>query len=307
MGKQNWRKLGLLLAPDGQLSWARTHVAVPVAVPLDSQRYRVFVTGRDSEGRSNIGHFELNFTSDPPSAGPLSDLPALSPGQLGCFDDRGAMSSWVVTHQGRQLHYYTGCNLGVTVPFYFSIGLAVSDDGGKTLKRFSQGPILGRSSVDPILTASACVLLENEIWRMWYVSAAKWVSATPRAKHYYHIRYAESQDGISWRPTGKICVDFRDAKEYAISRPCVLHENGLYRMWFSHRGASYRIGYAESSDGLEWERHDDYVGLDVSASGWDSEMIEYPFVFRRGQRLYMLYNGNGYGATGVGLAVLDES
>ena len=49
------------------------------------------------------------------------------------------------------------------------------------------------------------------------------------------------------------------------------------------------------------------VGIDVSADGWDSEMIEYPFVFDyKGQR-YMLYDGNGYGKTGFGLAVLVKN
>ena len=50
-------------------------------------------------------------------------------------------------------------------------------------------------------------------------------------------------------------------------------------MWYSYRGDAYRIGYAESVDGLEWERKDEEAGIDVSADGWDSEMIEYPCVF----------------------------
>src|SRR5437763_13135143 len=101
MSKQNWRKLGLLLAPDGQLSWARTHAAVPVAVPLAADQYRVFVTGRDSDGCSHIGHFELNLAGSRPAAGRLSESPILAPGKLGTFDDRGAMSSWAVVHNGR--------------------------------------------------------------------------------------------------------------------------------------------------------------------------------------------------------------
>ena len=48
------------------------------------------------------------------------------------------------------------------------------------------------------------------------------------------------------------------------------------------------------------------TGIDVSDSGWDSEMIEYPFVLRHQGHLYMLYNGNGYGQSGFGLAILDE-
>jgi len=34
-------------------------------------------------------------------------------------------------------------------------------------------------------------------------------------------------------------------------------------------------------------------------------MVEYPALFTHGGRQYMLYNGNDYGRSGVGLAVLD--
>jgi hypothetical protein len=77
-------------------------------------------------------------------------------------------------------------------------------------------------------------------------------------------------------------------------------------MWYSRRGQAYRIGYAESDDGVRWQRRDGEAGIDVSDSGWDAEMIAYPCVFRHEGRLFMLYNGNGYGRTGVGLAVLAE-
>ncbi|SDW04998.1 hypothetical protein SAMN05421783_101221 [Thiocapsa roseopersicina] len=80
-------------------------------------------------------------------------------------------------------------------------------------------------------------------------------------------------------------------------------------MWYSFRGQSnvetYRMGYAESDDGLMWKRLDSEVGIDVSDTGWDSEMICYPRVFRHRDSLYMLYNGNGYGKTGFGLAVME--
>jgi hypothetical protein len=69
------------------------------------------------------------------------------------------------------------------------------------------------------------------------------------------------------------------------------------------RGHRYRIEYAESVDGLRWDRHRDTGGLEPSGTGWDGDMVEYPAVFAwRGER-YMLYNGDGYGSTGVGLAV----
>ena len=80
-------------------------------------------------------------------------------------------------------------------------------------------------------------------------------------------------------------------------------------MWFSYRsgsGETYRIGYATSEQGEKWVLNLDKSGITVSESGWDSEMIAYPFVFDHQDRRYMLYNGNGYGRTGFGLAVAEH-
>jgi hypothetical protein len=121
-----------------------------------------------------------------------------------------------------------------------------------------------------------------------------------------HIKYAESRDGIDWGRDGHVCIDFGAPDEYAISRPCVVKDGDVYRMWYSHRGSAYRIGYAESADGFDWQRRDEVVGIDVSPSGWDSEMVEYACVFDHGGSRHMLYNGNGYGRTGIGHAVLEN-
>lgn len=88
----------------------------------------------------------------------------------------------------------------------------------------------------------------------------------------------------------------------------VLNNAGDFEMWFSFRsgaGEKYRIGYARSDDGKNWLLDLNGAGIDVSLSGWDSEMIEYPFVLDHKGARYMLYNGNQYGKTGFGLAVLE--
>lgn len=225
-------------------------------------------------------------------------------GSLGAFDDSGVTSSCAVDHDGRLSLYYTGWNRGVTVPFYLAIGCAVSEDGGRSFARVSDAPVLGRTASDPYLAASPCVLIESGMWRMWYVSGTEWYTEGDRVRHRYHIKYAESADGLNWRSDGLVCIDYRDATESAIARPCVLRDGDLYRMWYSWRGDSYRIGYAESLDGFSWTRLDDEVG--ISPVGvWDSEMQAYPFVFDRDGSRHMLFNGNGFGATGIGHAVLE--
>jgi hypothetical protein len=103
-----------------------------------------------------------------------------------------------------------------------------------------------------------------------------------------------------------VAIDFACEQEYAISRPCVVRDGDCYRMWFSARGESYRLGYAESHDGLSWTRDDDAAGLHPSDRGWDSEMVAYPVVLDHRGRRYMLYNGNGYGLTGIGYATADD-
>ena len=95
-------------------------------------------------------------------------------GDLGAFDDSGVTTSCVVSHQGRVLQYYTGWSLGVTVPFVLGIGCAESDDGGRTFRKVSPAPVLGRTAIDPYLTASPSVLVEGDTWRMWYVSGSDW-------------------------------------------------------------------------------------------------------------------------------------
>jgi hypothetical protein len=300
-----WAKRGLVFGPSGDQAWWSSHASVPFAETVTGDLVRVYFSGRDQKGRSHTGYFE----------GPLSDTltvtsmcpdPVLAPGASGCFDDAGAMGSWLIQHGDMRYLYYIGWNLGVSVPFRNAIGVAVSEGSGAPFRKYSSGPIIDRSVHDPCFTASSCVLVENGVWRMWYLSCVEWERMGGNPRYRYHIKYAESNNGIDWERNGLVCIDFKSRDECAISRPCVLRDGDRYKMWYSYRGETYRIGYAESFDGIVWERRDKEVGIDVSSRGWDSEMVEYPFVFDHQGRRYMLYNGNGYGITGIGLAVLEE-
>jgi hypothetical protein len=297
-----WTKRGRIFEPAGQASWIGTHAALPVVEPTD-HGYRAYFSSRDQQGRAQIGYGELAV--DPHiELGHISAEPVLRPGTLGTFDDAGVTTACLVQHHGRTYLYYTGWSLGVSVPFYLNVGLAISD-GGMQYRRLSAAPLLERCAVDPYLTASPWVVVEASVWRMWYVSGTAWEMIAGHPRHKYHIKYAESRDGCHWVRSGIVCIDYA-GDEFAFGRPCVIRDSALgrYRMWYSVRGEAYRLGYAESTDGLVWERQDDRAGLPVSQTGWDSEMIAYPVVFPHRETLQMLYNGNGYGRTGIGLATL---
>lgn len=298
-----WKKIGRIFCPTGEIEWMRSHASVPIAENIGGDMFRIFFSARDSLNRSFTGFVIINI-SNPSQVLKVSASPVLSPGNLGEFDDSGAMGTWLHKTANSHFLYYIGWNLGGTVPFRNSIGLAIGDSSNHYI-RYANGPIVDRSMQEPHFCASCCVLQENDCWRMWYLSCTGWTQEDERPKHHYHIKYAESDDGISWRRDGAIAIDYANEGEYAISRPSVIRDRDNWKMWYSFRGQSYRIGYAESEDGRNWIRRDHLVGIEVSISGWDSEMIEYPFVFDHNGQRFMLYNGNGYGKTGFGIAVLE--
>jgi hypothetical protein len=178
----------------------------------------------------------------------------------------------------------------------------VSNDGGRTYQRISHAPIVERAADDPYLTASPSVLVEDGLWRMWYISGTGWERHGDAVRHHYHIKYTESDDGARWRRPRQIAIDYASAHEYAFARPCVVRDRDGYRMWYSYRGARYRIGGAASADGIHWTRRDEVMGL-TAGTGWESDMVAYPWVFDVDGQRFMLYNGNEYGRTGIGLAV----
>ncbi len=284
----------------------QSHASAPVALGLGGELYRVYFASRDDRNYSHIGFVELNIQS-PPDLLCISPAPVVSPGPLGWFDDHGVYASSIVEHDQKLFMYYIGWNPGGRKPlFYASIGLAVSEDMGITFQKMFSAPIMARSEFDPCLVTAPCVRIDNGIWRMWYVSGFKWEEKGGLLQSYYHIKYAESKDGVQWVRNGLVCIDLKEG-ETNIARPCVLKEKDTYKMWYSYdAGKGYRIGYAESSDGYAWTRLDNEAGIDVSRSGWDSKALAYPWVFSHDGRKYMLYNGNEFGREGFGLAVEDE-
>jgi predicted GH43/DUF377 family glycosyl hydrolase len=301
-----WIKKGIIFSPNKNFDWLQTHAALPIPLALGDNNYRIYFSARNKDNIASIGFLELNI-NEPKKINYISEKPILISGNDGCFDDHGVMGHSLVNFENKLYFYYTGWNIEKNVPFRWSIGLAVSDDYGKTFKKISKGPILDRSTIDPFFVASPTVLFEDKLWKMWYVSGLGWEENNGIKQSPYHIRYAESIDGINWKRNGSICIDFANDNETRIGRASIIHENQVYKMWYSYGLEKYRIGYAESVDGINWNRNDLKSGIDVSESGWDSEMIEYTSIFENNGKKYMLYNGNDYGKTGFGIAIMENN
>jgi len=303
-----WIKQGLIFKPDGQFDWCVTHAMLPVADKIDGDIYRIYFSGRDVSNRSRIGYVDVNI-NNPQDILNISEKPVLDLGSLGAFDDNGVSPTCLLNYKDKKYLFYMGWNQGSTVRAGEVSGLAISDNGGNTFKRYSRAPVMHRSDKEPysILVISS-ILTEDNKWRMWYDSADTWINKDlPR----YNIKYAESgsgMKGVDWIRDGIVSVDYNRPDETRVSRASVIKENGIYKMWYCYAIdlGGYRMGYAESMDGIQFLRKDDSVGIDLSESGWDSEMICYPFVFKHNDQKIMLYCGNGYGKTGFGYAVWED-
>ena len=94
-----------------------------------------------------------------------------------------------------------------------------------------------------------CVLKIGGTWRMWY---------TGQARGYSFIGGAESSDGIHFRRIGKdpMLIPERHYEGMSVMNPCVLYEDGVYRMWYA-AGETYEpnvLALAESRDGVNWTK-----------------------------------------------------
>ncbi|MFA8343188.1 MAG: hypothetical protein ACEPO8_09500 [Rhodothermaceae bacterium] len=76
--------------------------------------------------------------------------------------------------------------------------------------------------------------------------------------------------------------------------PSVIFDGTLYKMWYTgFDGTNYRIGYATSSDGINWIKYTSNPVLDIGNTGaWDSKRVLSPTVIYDGIEYKMWYSGS---------------
>lgn len=315
-----WTKRGLLFEPrrynlpNGCTDYAQS----PQALVFDDFVRIYFSTrSRDAGGQylSHIAFVDVDRNLERVLGTATQTVIPL--GGLGCFDEHGIFPINIVRHADA-IHAFTcGWSRRVAVPVETAIGRAVSRDEGLTFERVGAGPVMAPSLSEPFLVGDPFVVVRDGVWHMWYIYGTAWVESPsdPGPARVYKIAYASSTDGFSWRRTGETMVADVLGADECQALPTAIECDGRWHMYFCYRQATdfrvnsqrgYRLGYAWSNDLRTWTRDDAAAGIDVSPSGWDSEMLCYPHVFWCGARAFMLYNGNAFGRHGFGVAVLER-
>ncbi|RDH44066.1 hypothetical protein [Zooshikella ganghwensis] len=316
-----WRKLGLIFNPyNHNLPFGCFGYAQAPQVLIRENSIRIYFSLRKVDQNNKfLSHIAfIDMDESLTNITVLSQHTVLELGKLGCFDQHGIFPLNVLHHGNRIIGYTSGIHRKQSVPIDTAIGFVESFDGGDTFQRVGLGPILSATLHEPCIIGDPFVKVINGQFHMWYIFSPEWLPASRKnmaPERVYKIAYAYSDDGITWQRSGRPIIPDKINKYECQALPSLVFFNHRFHLFFCYRHAtdfrtnpscSYRIGYAYSDDLEHWYRDDENVGIDVSKTGWDSNMQCYPHVFVNDGNVYMLYNGNDFGREGFGLAVLEQ-
>jgi predicted GH43/DUF377 family glycosyl hydrolase len=299
---------GPIFATDGSIAWSRTHSQVPVVLAIDEDTLRVYYATRDDHNISRVSYFDVS-ANNPAKVLYRHNEPILEPGPLGSFDDAGVMPTCAIWSNGQIFLYYIGWAVRASVPFQNSVGIAASSDG-INFSRVVPGPTLGTGPHDPYFVGTTWVENNNnKIFSAYYMSCCGWLNEQDKPEPVYDIKYAQSRDGINWQRDGTIIIA-RDEIDQAIASATIFSEKRSSHILYcsrqaydyrSKKGVSYRIRIATRAEDGSWRKSSEERFVPSGRKGdWDEGMQAYPYVVRTDKNVYLFYNGNGFGQSGIG-------
>jgi hypothetical protein len=301
-----WEKLGLIYSPEGKDDWKMHSALTPSPVVFDD-KVRIYAGLRDKDGVSRIGYIDVD-KQDPTRILKVSDKPVVDIGADGTFDDNGVIMGDLAWVNNKLYMYYVGFQLVKKVKFLAFTGLAISEDNGESFTKFSTVPVLDRRDNAFCCHAVHTVMYEDGKFKYWLGAGSSWEMINNVLYPSYNVKYTESVDGINFNERSVDCLTFSRPGEYRMGRPKVYRTAKGYQMIFTWGDLSgnYRMGYAVSKDGINWQRQDEEINFHPSENGWDNKWVSYGALFHINDKTYMVYNGNEMGKDGFGLAVLNQ-
>ena len=289
---------------DANLPQGYTHASNPTAIPLGGSLYRVFYGARDESNRSIVRAFDF----DVEEITVVGHLPgnvfdALKPGSY--YQDGVGLGGAVLENDLWVIYFMGWRNPGGKQHWRGEIGRLELDVGLQKGVVKETDPAIGISEFDPVsLSYPGFLQLSESDLQMWYGTTISWDAGNGEMLHVLR-KCVRSRKG-TWEPQ-ELALSHSIGSMQAFSRPTFLVSDlDHVEMYFSYRGSSpdrYKIGRAVSTDrGSSWSEPEPVANL-ASGLSWDSDMQEYPFVFVHNGNPFMLYNGNKYGFSGIGLSV----
>ena len=283
---------------DKRIIFNKRKAQLPVA-EYKNNGFTIYYTSRN-ELNQNIG-YRAKFTK---TFELIEDKLILEPGKPGSYDTAGVMPTAV---WGNRL-YYIGWTLRKDVPYYNYTCAADKQDG----KYVKLGPVLHADTHGDGYTGTLCILTTHATKFGYFLNCIDWLpDENNNLQPSYNIGLSITRDGLHFDKMNSPAIEL-EGQEAGISAATVIEHNKTYHMWFSVRHAkefrtnpdkAYKIKHATSKDGWNWTR-DNKFGI-IPECKYESIMCAYPSVLKIDDKLYMFYNGDGFGETGIALTTMD--
>lgn len=168
----------------------------------------------------------------------------------------------------------------------YQIGLATSTDG-LTWNKNPSNPVVSRLSIDNKDAHDPTVIKNGTSYEMWYAGSDNGGASN------FSIFRASSDDGVLWNNSSDPV--FRPTSGWGsggVTSPLVLKIDNQYKMWFSSSDTGHwNVGYATSSDGINWTPYANNPVLKPTQS-WEGNDVDGSSVLYDGTTYEIFYHGN---------------
>jgi len=296
-----WRPLGRILRAAGGPLGA-THAMLPTPFVM-ADRIRVFFASCDGAMRGRV--FFADFACEPPfSLMQTSSHPVLDVGGPDAFDRDGVNPSQVVRLDGRLALFYIGWRRGPpAAPYTLTAGTAFSDDDGLTFTK-APAPLLPLRPSESLFRTAPFLTSSGGRHTLLYIGGDRFtVDPSGKRLPVYSLMRLISSDPLCWMGAGETLLSpYRPSGEIGFGRPILTGPDDAPRLMLSIRTTQ---GYAlvEAPFGDMTERPRFKPVLTHAPDPWEAGMQCFGAVCRCGAWELLFYNGDGFGRTGMGLAV----
>mgnify|MGYP003389097353 FL=1 len=321
-----WKRKGLI-TDDSKLRHRRFQC--PVVDTENDGFWRIYYSFRDGNNRSHTTFFDVE-PGYPENILDISYSFILEHGNLGQVDTHGAMATSIMTVDDTKFLYYIGWSRRTDVPYFNTTCLAThkigddkdwGDKNGITPIFKKYGPILSPDHIDAGYSGTMRPFYDDEtnMFYGFYLSCSDWINIDNLQEPIYDIKRARSLDGWNWTKENLTIVPLEEGEGGISSANVVQFGPNDYKMWYSVRGKdnfrrgikeekTYRIKYSESDWINNWSRGADeslFLLPTCDPWDWDGVMTCYPYIIKHENTLFMFYNGNRFGESGIGYATYE--
>lgn len=277
------------------------YVSNPTPLIINKTIFRLFFNSRDEKNRSSIYSIDITYPEFLPNYESIK-LQMMF-GNNSQYFSHGISLGQIfqvnnckfVTVMGWKNHY--------SKHWEGQLGYVPINSSGN-LTALSDKPWVSLGESDSVSLSYPVIIPETGYLRIWYGTTITWDAGNGEMLHI--LKEGKIDLEGNFRKT-KSTVPYILGHAQAFSRPAVLEVNGSRLLAYSFRGSAskYRIGFMWLNDYSSASQLNGIKSFEPSENSWENEMVEYPSFLTIENNIYMFYNGNEFGKTGVGVVLLE--